>query len=122
VNDQARKRNGNLPGMGGVFNKAGVTLEFIESSSDLEERLKKYDRVIEFNTTQAQDEAIGASALANGVNFGNYNLFTNNCVQFISKALAAGGVNTTGFFVPNMAHSYANRNNPEPFKRILKGR
>jgi hypothetical protein len=76
--------------------EAGVTHEFL-TESELKKRLEKYDRVIEFNTTQEQDKAIRAVAYADGVAFGKYNLFTNNCVQYISKALAVGGVNTTPF-------------------------
>jgi hypothetical protein len=101
--------------------EAGVTREFL-TESELTERLKKYDMVNEFNTTQEQDKAIRATAYANGVGFGKYNLFTNNCVQYISKALADGGVKTTSFFIPNMSHNYVNRNNHEPFRHISSGR
>jgi hypothetical protein len=101
--------------------EAGVTREFI-TKENLEERLKKYDKVLEFNTTKEQDKAIRKTALAKGVGFGKYNLFMNNCVQYISEALAAGGVSATRFFIPNASHNYANRNNSEPFKRVLKGR
>ena len=97
--------------------QAGVTYEFLASEAELEKRLAKYDRVVELSTTDAQDRAIHRAAMNTGSNFGRYNLFSNNCVQFASKALSRGGVNTTNDFIPNKAHGYVLRNNENARRR-----
>jgi RHS repeat-associated protein len=79
---------------------------------DLNE-LSRFDRVTEFNTTRAEDDAIRNASVQLGQNFGNYNVLTNNCSQYSAASLAAGGLNTTQNPVPNVAHNYADKNNEE---------
>jgi hypothetical protein len=68
---------------------------------------------IKLNTNVQQDKSILDAAIFEGDSFGRYNLITNNCSQYASKALSAGGINTTLFPIPNVAHDYIRKNNPE---------
>jgi len=95
--------------------EAGVTVEFFKNDehglAQFENRISKYDNKIIFNTTPKQDLAIRSTANATGKSFGKYNLFSNNCIQYASNALSKGGINTSNFFVPNIAHDFSRRNN-----------
>jgi YD repeat-containing protein len=99
----------------------GTSWGIIRYEYDKENRLtKKGDIVYTYdqdgNLLREQGlmrEAILDMAKVTGSDFGQYNVFTNNCVQYASEALAAGGVVTTDFFVPNIAHDFVIKNNPD---------
>ena len=102
-----------LDSAAGVFvRKYGSYEEMMNASEN-----KRYDFAISFNTNQGQDQKIRAEALSTGYNFGKYNLFTNNCSQHASRALAAGGVHTTSNPVPNLARDYILNNGGNSYVR-----
>jgi RHS repeat-associated protein len=71
----------------------------------------QFNRITVFNTTSEEDNLIRNASKQLGENFGKYNILTNNCSQYSAAALAAGGLKTTQFLVPNIAHTYADKNN-----------
>jgi hypothetical protein len=93
-------------GAGSAGLQAGVKREFFPTRQALDARLSRYDKVVEFNTTQTQDKAIQQAATQRGTGFGRYNPLLNNCSQYASAVLAAGGVRTTQWPIPNRAHNY----------------
>jgi len=99
--------------------EAGVKVDFV-TAAQLDSRLSRYDRVVEFNTTKDQDQKIRSAAISNAENFGRYNVFTNNCAEYAAKTLRAGGINTSGILVPNWSHDYIIRNNSAPFMKIIR--
>ena len=86
--------------------------ETIEQMSEAVEN-QRYNDVLIFNTGYNQDQLIREKARNEGETFGNYNLFGNNCSQHASKALAAGGIDTTQFLIPNVAKIYVKKHNKE---------
>ena len=71
--------------------EAGVKVEFFSSRKELYKRCERYDKITVFNTNIGQDRAIRNNAYSSGKNFGEYNLFSNNCTQYATGALGAGG-------------------------------
>ena len=71
----------------------------------------RYNTAITFSITRENAIAISNEAETTGRNFGQYNLFTNNCTQHASNALSKGGINTTQFLIPNVARNYILSNN-----------
>lgn len=69
-----------------------------------------YHAAHRFATNKEQDKAVINAAEQYGRNFGSYNI-TNNCSQYTSKALSAGGIETTQHPIPNKANAYARANN-----------
>jgi hypothetical protein len=92
---------------------AGVSLYTVYSLNELK---GEFDRITIFNTTREQDQSIFNASRIYGENFGNYNILTNNCSQYAARALAAGGINTTNNPIPNVAHTYAEKNNKDKIK------
>ena len=90
---------------------AGVKVEFFKDKAALEERLQRYDRIAVFNTTREQDIAIDTESQARGINFGKYNVFFNNCVQYSAACLSVGGIKTGTSFIPNKVHTYVEKHN-----------
>jgi len=66
-----------------------------------------------FGISAAQDLLILEAAISNGDSFGRYDILSNNCAQYASKALSAGGVNTSSQTIPNCAHDYIDKNNSD---------
>ena len=62
-----------------------------------------------FDTTMAQYLLIFNAAVSEGHLFGRYCVLTNNCVQYASRVLAAGGVRTSPQPIPNISHNYIDR-------------
>ena len=90
---------------------AGIKVEFFKDKAALEERLQRYDRIAVFNTTREQDIAIDTESQARGINFGKYNVFFNNCVQYSAACLSVGGIKTGTSFIPNKVHTYVEKHN-----------
>ena len=90
---------------------AGIKVEFFKDKAALEERLQRYDRIAVFNTTREQDIAIDTESQARGINFGKYNVFFTNCVQYSAACLSVGGIKTGTSFIPNKVHTYVEKHN-----------
>jgi RHS repeat-associated protein len=70
-----------------------------------------------FGTSAAQDELILGAAISEGESFGRFDILSNNCVQYASRVLSAGGVNTSSRTVPRWSHNYVDRNNQDLIER-----
>ena len=90
---------------------AGVKVEFFKDKASLKKRLERYDRIKVLKTTKEQDIAIQKESQDRGRDFGKYNLFFNNCVQYSASCLKAGGIKTGTSFIPNRVHTYVEKNN-----------
>ena len=87
--------------------KGGVTKEKFDTKDDMKERLERYDRILEFDTTPEQDKMIKEKAEGNGRKFGDYNLFTNNCGQYAARNLMEGDIIADpSIMEPNRSHDY----------------
>lgn len=73
--------------------ESGAILRIFKTKTDLMTYLSrnKYDVVIEFSTTEEQDELIKNKAIIKGTNFGNYNLITNSCGIYARDCLVVEG-------------------------------
>jgi len=73
----------------------------------------RYDNVIEFESSPLKDNAILVAGYFYGRSFGKYNVFFNNCSQFVAKCLAFGGIKTKGKTIPNNETKYILCNNTD---------
>ena len=89
------------------------TQEMINLLKSEAEENNRYNNVLIFKTGYEQDLMIAEKARNEGEMFGDYKLLTNNCSQHASKALAAGGIDTTQLLIPNMARNYVKKHNKD---------
>jgi RHS repeat-associated protein len=93
------------------FNTREDMEKFIAKRWFKDETLTDRIRQTVFGTSASQDSLILDAAISEGDSFGRYDILSNNCVQYASKVLSAGGVNTSSQTVPNWSHDYIDRNN-----------
>jgi len=102
--------------------QASVTEEFIPADSDvLSKRLERYDMQTIFNTSREQDEVVRQAARDEGRDFGQYNLFTNNCAHYTARSLESIGINreVSFEFSPYVIHMEINRQNADLLKEVI---
>jgi hypothetical protein len=64
-------------------------------------------------TSMKQDRAIYTAAVTEWKSSKRYDVARNNCAQYASKVLAAGGVKTSTQMYPRWSQDYIEKNNPD---------
>jgi RHS repeat-associated protein len=110
---------------GVIVNEAAVSAGVNEYRFDTRDDMEKFiakrwfndetstDRIRQtvLGTSASQDLLIWDAAVSEGDSFGRYDILSNNCAQYASRVLSAGGVNTSSQAVPNWSHDYIDKNN-----------
>jgi hypothetical protein len=104
----------------GVLSSHGISVlykQVFESKDDLNAFLKDqgFDRFAEFKVTNEASQNMKTRAESANGWFGSYEIFNNNCGDFVNKVAKAGGIEGMGGWYPNtgfdMIYNLRNRYN-----------